>query len=225
MIVFAYNFPHWKSQNGLINLVAAGFRPTVILQDRKELNIPHSDYRVVPKGEYLQPTHRICEMLGLTYTVGDHNTLDPGGLYDFGVILGARILSKELIERFPKGILNLHPGILPGNRGLDNLKHSIVRGLPIGVTAHLIDHRIDMGTIIKTRTVPVYPDDTIRDVYIRQRNYEQALMIEVLRKGDFTGVPCDYSEKFSVVDEHTDNEIEHLFTMYKQAKCGYLQSV
>lgn len=225
MIVFAYNFPHWKSQNGLVNLVAAGFRPNVILQDRKELNIPQSKYRVVPKGEYLQPTHKICEMLGLTYTIGEHNSFDPGGLHDFGVILGARILSKELIERFPKGILNIHPGILPGNRGLDNLKHSIVRGLPIGVTAHLIDHRIDMGTIIKTRWVPVYHDDTIRDVYIRQRNYEQALMIEVLKMGHLTGFPCGDSEKFGIVDEHTDSEIEHLFEMYKQAKCGYLQSV
>mgnify|MGYP003554512188 CR=1 FL=1 len=188
MIVFAYNFPHWKTGIGLISMVAHGFVPDlVLLQDKKNLTVPHSDYRITPKDEYLLHPIDICNMLGLEYKVMDHE--DYGGSDELGVILGARILSKDLIERMKKGVMNIHPGILPGNRGLDNLKHSIARRLPVGVTAHLIDHRIDMGTILATKIVPVYPDDNLRDVYIRQRGYEQKLLIETLKADKWDGIP------------------------------------
>jgi folate-dependent phosphoribosylglycinamide formyltransferase PurN len=144
----------------------------------------------------------------------DHN--DYEGSKNLGVILGARILSKEIIERMPKGILNIHPGILPGNRGLDNLKHSIAKRLPIGVTAHLIDSRIDMGIILDTKIVPIFKDDTIRDVFIRQRGYEQKLLIEVLKADKWNGKLCQHSEKFSAVDEATDTNIHYLFNTYKK---------
>jgi len=214
MIVFGYNFPHWKTQNGLINMVANGIIPDmVILQDKKQLNLPHSDYRITPKGEYLQEPKDICNMLGLNYDITDHDN-SPFG--DLGVILGSRILKKEVIERFSKGILNMHPGILPGNRGLDNLKHSITKRLPVGVTAHLIDHRIDMGLIIDTKIVPIYSDDTIRDVYIRQRNTEQELMINVLKREQWDLIPCIESEKFTVITEAEDFNIHHNFSTYKK---------
>lgn len=215
VIVFGYDFPHWKTTTGLFNMCVNGFKPDlVVLQKKKELTVPHSNYRVTPKGEYLQEPREVCELLGIEYVRMDHDT-DIGNP-DLGIILGARILKKETIERFTTGILNIHPGILPGNRGLDNLKHSIAKDLPIGVTAHLIDHRIDMGTIIKTETVPVYEDDTIRDVYIRQRNLEQKVLIEVLKANVFTGTLCDPSEKFTAIDSETDNNIEELFEGYKQ---------
>lgn len=195
-------------------MVCNGFVPDlVILQDKKDLNIPNSDYRITPKGEYLLHPVNVCNMLGIEYVVMDHE--DYAGSKDLGVILGARILSKGLIERMEKGVLNIHPGILPGNRGLDNLKHSIAKRLPVGVTAHLIDYRIDMGTIIDTKVVPVYKDDTIRDVYIRQRGYEQQLLIEVLKADKWKGTPCEHSEKFTAVDEATDMNIHHLFNTYK----------
>ena len=41
--------------------------------------------------------------------------------YDLGIILGSRII-KNIINKFKIGILNMHPGILPYNRGLDTHK-------------------------------------------------------------------------------------------------------
>ena len=203
MIVFGYNFPHWKTQNGLINLWLNGYKPFIILQDKKELNFKQSNYRITPKDEYLIDPKILCNKLGFKYIVCDHDVWN--GEDELGVILGARILKRETIERFSKGILNLHPGILPGNRGLDNLKHSLLKNLPIGVTAHFIDHRIDMGRILRTKEIKIYADDTIRDLYIRQRNLEQELMIEVLRDLDnITPIACEYSEKFDAVDEDCD---------------------
>ena len=30
--VFAYNFPHWKTQEGIHNLVLAGYKPKIIME-------------------------------------------------------------------------------------------------------------------------------------------------------------------------------------------------
>lgn len=218
LLVFGYAFPHWKTQQGLVSMVTHGIRPDlVLLAPRKVLAVPQSDYRVAPRGsdESLLDPQRLCEALGLPCRVAAH---EESPAADLGVILGARILPRCVIDRFKTGIVNLHPGILPGNRGLDNLKHSIVDGLPIGVTAHFIDERVDMGRIIATRSVPVYWDDTIREVHLRQREAGQALMIETLQR-IFTGpvpwIPCEHSEKFTVITEREDQFIEEIFERWK----------
>lgn len=213
--VFAYNFPHWKTQQGLFNLVMNGFKPAVvILQDKKELNVPQSAYRITPRDEYLLDPVQICKRLGLYYWFSDHNEINIANPDKdlFGVILGARILKQHTIDQFPKGILNIHPGILPGNRGLDNLKHAILKGLPIGVTAHFIDSHIDMGHIVAKTFLPVYPDESIRDLYNRQRNAEQELLIDVMQQFKDYGIhykqfeKCEPSEKFGIADHHKDYE-------------------
>src|SRR3990167_1962069 len=40
-------------------------------------------------------------------------------------------------------ILNVHPGLLPHNRGVDSFKRSLVNEWPFGVTLHVIDEQID----------------------------------------------------------------------------------
>ncbi len=208
LAVFGYNFPHFKTVHGLINMCAAGFAPEIaILQDRKSLNIPRSPYRVSPDYEFLPNPADLCERLGIKPLIMDHDAAKSD--VHAGVILGARILKRTTVESWPQGIINIHPGILPGNRGLDNLKWSIHLGLPVGVTAHLIDHRIDMGLILKSMVVPVYHGDSIRDVYIRQREYEQRLLIETLQNFDTLksgAVRCAHSEKFSSMPDNLDHQ-------------------
>jgi methionyl-tRNA formyltransferase len=68
----------------------------------------------------------------------------------FGVILGARVLRPEVIAAAPCPILNIHPGVLPTNRGLDTMQWAILNGWPQGVTGHLITNRIDHGPIVRT---------------------------------------------------------------------------
>ena len=43
-----------------------------------------------------------------------YNSVKP----DYGIILGARILSRDVIDFFKFGIFNFHRGLLPQNRGL-----------------------------------------------------------------------------------------------------------
>lgn len=218
--ILGYNFPHWKTQNGIFNLLMNGYKPkTIVLQDKKVLNIPTSKYRITPQDEYLLRPKLICDVLGLNYVIHDHDAYNPTA--DYAVILGARILSKEVISKY-KAILNIHPGVLPGNRGLDNLKWSIVNNLPIGVTAHFIDHRIDMGQIIKTENIRLEKTDSIRDAYIKQRNLEQKVLIDVMNMTEIKTTLCEFSPKFSAVDNHTDSTINYLFEKYKSENSHFI---
>jgi len=186
--IFTYDFEHGKTQEGLMQLWLMGYQPTCILSApwvkiKQEVPI----YRVVPKGiTYLHPS-KIASKMNIPYHVVKHNSEKTVNLIkkyklDIGLILGARILKKEIIDAFNIGIINLHPGILPENRGLDTLKWAFVEDLPLGVTAHLIDQKIDKGYLITQETIPVYKDDTMLDLNLRIRNKEINLIDISIKK-------------------------------------------
>ena len=184
--VFVYNFPHWKTQVGLQNLILAGYKPKIALAaDPVSLNFYRSKIRTTPKDLFLWHPLEICERHGIPYEVVKHNSRETSGLVkkynlDVGVILGARILSPIAFDNFTHGVINMHPGILPENRGLDNIKWAIMKDMPQGVTTHLIDSKIDRGHMILQEEISIYNDDSLVDVQIRVQNLEQKLMVKSL---------------------------------------------
>lgn len=184
--VFAYNWPHLKTQSGLLNLCVKGFKPSVVFgADPVQLKFYKSKIRVSPKDFYLHNTKDLCRFLDLDYRVVVHNSLEcedairQMGL-DVGIILGSRILKENIINAFNLGIINMHPGMLPQNRGLDNLKWAIIKNIKQGVTSHLIDSSIDKGRLIKKEQIKVYHDDSLVDIHLRLQNKEQEIMIDSL---------------------------------------------
>lgn len=223
LAVFGYNFKHWKTQNGLLNMCCSGFKPDlVILQNHKELKHKQSSYSIVPKDQYLQEPKDVCEALGIEYLICDHddNTLadmlkDCG--FDVGVILGARILKSHTIKAFNLGVINMHPAILPDNRGLDNIKWSIFKNLPIGVTVHWIDEKIDRGHLILKDTVNLYKKDELKEVVLRNQNLEQKLLIDALKHISVHGFeynPLGEGTYFKAVHDGIDVIIDSLFDAY-----------
>lgn len=184
--VFAYDFPHWKTQQGIMNLCANHLKPDVVLAAPfKQLNVQRSKVRILPKDLHLMEPRSLAYNLDIPYYVIEHNSDEAAQVIaehdlDVGVILGARILKPIVIKPFKIGIINMHPGILPENRGLDNVKWAIFKGLPQGVTTHLIDSKIDRGRLIDRQCVQIYYDDTVMDVAIRVQNLEQKMMLEAL---------------------------------------------
>jgi methionyl-tRNA formyltransferase len=75
-------------------------------------------------------------------------------------VLFGYILHPSLIQLFPKGCINLHPSLLPYNRGSHPNVWSILEGTPAGVTLHYIDAGIDTGDIIAQLDVTVTEIDT-----------------------------------------------------------------
>ena len=186
--VFAYNWPHFKTQSGLFNLCVSGFKPAVALcADAVELKFYKSKIRIGPKDLYLHDTETLCEFFDIGYEVTKHNSKHCEDIIkslnlDVGIVLGARIINQNIIDAFNIGIINMHPGILPQNRGLDNLKWAILKGMKQGVTSHLIDSKIDRGRFIDSQEIPIYKDDTLVDLLLRLQAKEQKMMIEAIER-------------------------------------------
>lgn len=85
---------------------------------------------------------------------------------DIGLsVLFDYILKEDFLSLLPEGCLNLHPSLLPYNRGNYPNVWSIVDGTPAGATLHYIDVGIDTGDIIAQREVAVEPVDTGETLY------------------------------------------------------------
>ncbi len=185
--IFAYNFKHKKTQEGILSLLLHHYPIACIFAaDPVELKFYQSKIRVGPKAlEYSHPKD-IAARFKIPYHVVIHNSQECEELIkkydlDVGIILGARILKENIINAFKIGVLNMHPGMLPQNRGLDNLKWAILKGYKQGVSVHLISKEIDQGSLIVQREIEVFEDDTLLDIFLRIQNLEQVLMIEALK--------------------------------------------
>jgi formyl transferase-like protein len=66
-----------------------------------------------------------------------------------------RILGAPLLASAPRGVLNVHPGLLPAYRGASCCEWAILNGDPVGVTAHFMDEAIDQGPILLLRELAV----------------------------------------------------------------------
>ena len=219
--VFAYNFPHWKTQEGINNLMISGNKPKVIFAaDPIKLDFYKSKIRITPKDLYLTQPKKIAEQYGIDYKVVIHNSEETKNLVkkynlDLGIILGARIL-KPL--SFNIGVLNMHPGLLPENRGLDNIKWAILNDIPQGVTSHLIDKSIDRGKFILKEEIKIYKDDSLVDLHIRIQNLEQKLMldsIEFLKKFQPLNI-LGIGNYYKSVPEYLEKTLNSKFNEYKQ---------
>lgn len=225
LVVFGYEFPHLKTENGLCELIANGYDISlVILQKFKKLSVLSSKKRVYVKQNPKGNVKKLCEINNIKYIISDHNSdhtlkrlnkIKP----KLGIILGARILKKKTINLFSTGILNLHPGEIPINRGLDNFKWALVNKHPMTVTAHLISEKIDLGKIVMKSKVKVYKDDTIFDLSTRHFYNEFQTMIsslKYLQKNFKLTEPSSKGNYYSILPNKIDKNIEHYFNKYKK---------
>ncbi len=187
MVIFAYSFPHKKSQDFILYSSSLGFRIDAVIASRpRNLSLPPKKYRYKPIHTGLLNIRLICQNLGIPYfEVDRHNSEECSSTLskltpDIGVIAGARILKNEAIEKFSIGIINFHPGLIPDVRGLDSLLWSIYLGIPLGVTAHFIDERVDAGRILRRKKVDIRQDDTFVDLSLRLYESQLSMLPEVL---------------------------------------------
>jgi methionyl-tRNA formyltransferase len=95
--------------------------------------------------------------------LGDANVVRTIGELqaDVGLsVLFAHILKAEVLQLFPRGVLNVHPGYLPYNRGRNAQIWGIVDGTPVGATLHYMDEGVDTGPIVERVEVVIAPTDT-----------------------------------------------------------------
>ena len=119
---------------------------------------------------------------GLTlYPVQSHNGED---CYELVQKLGLsmlinggtpRKLNSRILGSVPRGIINVHPGVLPKYRGASCVEWAIYNNEPVGNTSHFMTEGYDEGPIIQTETYEFSTDDTY--VSIRSHVYRESLRL------------------------------------------------
>ena len=115
----------------------------------------------VPVEELAQekglPLHFSNNKADLDDLFNNHSFVSPSGIVvDFGIII-----SQQVIDSFPKGIINSHFSLLPQWRGADPISYTILSGQPkTGVSLMVIDVGLDTGKLIMQRTIAVDSKET-----------------------------------------------------------------
>ncbi len=93
-----------------------------------------------------------------------------------------RLLTRTLLDAFPRRIVNIHPALLPAFPGVDAQQQAFDYGVKItGCTVHLVDEGTDTGPIIAQRAVPILNGDDIQALRHRILEQEHELYVEVLQ--------------------------------------------
>ncbi len=87
------------------------------------------------------------------------------------------ILDKSIVSMYRGRIINLHPSLLPWNKGRDPVFWSIWDETPKGVTIHLIDESIDTGDILVQEEIHFEENETLLDCYHKANNAVEQLFI------------------------------------------------
>lgn len=83
---------------------------------------------------------------------------------EVGVVVAyGKILPQALLDLFPKGIINMHPSLLPKHRGPSPIESQIRNeesGGHVGVSVMLLDAQMDHGHVLaQTKDIPEILDD------------------------------------------------------------------
>jgi folate-dependent phosphoribosylglycinamide formyltransferase PurN len=88
--------------------------------------------------------------------------------FDAGVCaLFSRRIPKEILGLFARGIVNLHPSLLPMGRGRYPATWAIWQGEPYGASAHLMSEEFDAGPLVGQIEIETHPWDTSHSLYQR----------------------------------------------------------
>ncbi len=80
------------------------------------------------------------------------------------------IVKSDVLNAVPGGIVNLHPSLLPFNRGMHPYYWSLVEGTPAGVSIHYIDEEIDSGLLLCQKKIETDITTTGSSLYEEAEN-------------------------------------------------------
>jgi methionyl-tRNA formyltransferase len=127
---------------------------------------------------------------------------------DLIIFTGGNILRRPILDTARLGVVNIHLGLLPEIRGMSTPEWSLLEGVPVGITIHFIDERIDTGPILRRYELPdAERGDSLSDL----RNRLIALGVEkigdvitALDEGEISAQPqpdCEQYKQYFVMHE------------------------
>ncbi len=109
-----------------------------------------------------------------------------------------QIISQQLIQIFPHGIINIHPSLLPQLRGPSPIENTILSGLKkSGVSIMLLDKDVDHGPILIQKKITVDPNTNQKKLTQKLFKIGADLLVQYLKKylsGEIKPRPQDHSK-------------------------------
>ncbi len=97
--------------------------------------------------------------------VAQIRALQPDFFFSFYYRL---MLKRELLEIPTSGALNMHGSLLPKYRGRVPVNWAIIKGeTESGATLHYMTEKPDNGDIVAQQAVPILPNDTAHEVFLK----------------------------------------------------------
>ena len=174
-----------------------------------------------PRGRGLTlaepPTKRLLKDSGFAIPILQPEEITPAFLEElraldteiFVVAAYSKILPPELIAIPPRGILGVHPSLLPALRGASPIQQTILDGVSVtGTTIFLIDEKMDHGPILAREEVALTGRETMPDLSRTLAVRSGALLAATLSRfatDEILPVPQDharatFTKKFSTAD-------------------------
>jgi len=133
------------------------------------------------------------------------------------------IIPNDILEEADMA-LNCHNSYLPYSRGANSNVWSIIEEEPVGVTIHEMVENVDAGPIVAQRHVPLYPDDSGKDLYSRLIDATVGLLEdewELIRDGT-------YETKENSIEQgthHRSEEFDELCELDLQAETTVKETI
>lgn len=98
------------------------------------------------------------------------------------VIGWSQIAKQAVLEAPSRGVLGIHPTLLPEGRGRASIPWAIIKGLnQTGVTMFKLDEGMDTGPILGQQVVPVASDETASTLYEKVAHAHRMLIRATFR--------------------------------------------
>ena len=116
--------------------------------------------------------------------------LAPDWLFSFYY---RHMLSAALLRIPKRGAFNMHGSLLPKYRGRVPINWAVLHGeTETGATLHEMVEKPDAGRIVDQEAVPILPDDTAHDVFIKVTGAAETVLTRALPKLiDGTALLCE----------------------------------
>ena len=149
-----------------------------------------------------------------------------------------QIISKEILDIPPYGILNVHASILPKFRGASPIQTAIMKGESVtGVTIMKTELGLDTGDIYSIKTTPINPYETAGELSKRLADIGAKLLLETIDEIEYKGlqpqpqshVQATITKKITKEDVRirwvkSDNEIKNLIYGANPSPIAYTET-
>jgi methionyl-tRNA formyltransferase len=118
---------------------------------------------------------------------------------DFLVVVAfGQLLKKDILNIAEKGVLNVHPSILPKLRGPAPIQWAIIHGCSeTGVSIMQLDEGLDTGDILQVQKVPIDSEETAGMLHDHLAIIGAQLLLDTLKQisnNAITPTPQDHSQ-------------------------------